>query len=204
MPANGMSRIIATAGRRVAIACAGGCTRARARRSSTRSASVTTASWSGNCSVRVRATHSSPSAGATRRASPRRASDTTLANVASRTSSSQSAVLAPVRVARSRWVANHAISSTVFDRSNVPGLPRSSVISTPPSRPTTMRWVIGTNSFTAWPGSESTSSCRSLHVVGPTHGVELDRLQLAVSLAEDRIDGDEVLVRQAHRREIDR
>ena len=42
----------------------------------------------------VRANHSSPSGGGTRRPSPRRASDTTLANVASRTSSSQSAVRA--------------------------------------------------------------------------------------------------------------
>ena len=93
-----MPAIHSTAGVSVTIAWSGGCTRAAASARSTRSASLSTAAWSGSASVRVRPTHSSPSGGSTSRASERRASDTTLANVASRTSCSQSAVRAFARV----------------------------------------------------------------------------------------------------------
>ena len=41
-------------------------------------------------------------------------------------------------------------------------------------------------------------------IVSPSHGVEFDRLQLAVGVGKDRIDGDEVVVRQAHGCQLDR
>ena len=41
-------------------------------------------------------------------------------------------------------------------------------------------------------------------IVGPSHGVEFDRLQLAVGVGKDRIDGDEVVVRKADGCQLDR
>ena len=55
--------------------------------------------------------------------SARRASDTTLAKVASRTSVSHMAVRAPTRVERARCWASHATSSNALARSNGAGLP---------------------------------------------------------------------------------
>ena len=83
--------------------------------------------------MNVRPSHSEPEGGSTRRAIARRASDTTLAKVASRTASSHRAVRAPARVARSRCIANQATSSSAFDRSNRAGRPSRSTTSTGPS-----------------------------------------------------------------------
>ncbi len=122
---------------------------------------MTTRSCTGSCSVSVRATHSSPSGGVTSRASARRASETTLANVASRTSRSHNALRAPDRVARSRWVASQAISSTVFERSKLPGSPVRVRTSTPPSRPTTISCGRGSNGTDVTGGSSPLSGSAS-------------------------------------------
>ena len=127
---------------------------------------MTTRSWTGSCSVSVRATHSSPSGGATKRASARRASDTTLAKVASRTSRSHSAVRAPVLVARSRWVVSQAISSTVFDRSKLPASPVRACTSTAPISPTTISCGRGSKRDVG--GPDATSSAPSAHWIAST------------------------------------
>ena len=40
-------------------------------------------------------------------------------------------------------------------------------------------------------------------IIGPSHGAEFDRLQLAVGVGKDRIDGDEVVIRQADGCQLD-
>ncbi len=89
---------------------------------------------------------------------PRRASDTTLANVASRTSSSHSAVRASPRVEVARCVTSHAISSTVFDRSNSACSPAALQTSTAPSSFTTIAWSIGSKAFDSGSSAGDTSA----------------------------------------------
>ena len=97
----GRSRISSTAGRNVSIGQLRRLQAGRDRAGPAPDRRRLTTSWcSGSTSVSVRPSHSSPGGGSTWRAIARRASDTTLANVASRTSRSHSAVRAPARVER--------------------------------------------------------------------------------------------------------
>ena len=136
MAANGRPRTSSTAGRNIAIASSRASAADASSRARITSASASTRGCSDSSSVSVRRNHSSSGGGSTWRAIARRASDTTLANVAWRTSCSHSAVRAAPRLACSRCVTSQATSSSDLARSNDVAPPSRSTTPTGPTRVT--------------------------------------------------------------------